>query len=169
MTETTSGPSKSGRAIVAIGTNVPLNGLAGPTLVTAALQHLSDAGLATRAVSACRTTAAWPDPSDPPFTNAVAVLHAPGLTAQAVMALLLRAEAAFGRVRTVRNAPRTLDLDLLDFDGEVIAEDGLVLPHPRLQDRAFVLGPLVEILPDWRHPVTGRTAREMWAALNAEA
>ena len=144
---------------------MPFKGLSGPALVAAALQRLADEGLKLLAVSACHTTAAWPDPSDPLFTNAVAVLHAPGRTAQAVMKLLLEAEAAFGRIRAVRNAPRTLDLDLLDFDGQVIAQDGLVLPHPRMHERAFVLGPLVEVLPDWRHPVTGFSAKEMWVAL----
>ncbi len=148
---------------MAIGTNVPFNGLAGAALVAAALQRLTNEGLAPIAVSACHTTEAWPDPTDPPYTNAVALLHAPGMTAQAVMAVLLHTEAAFGRIRTARNAPRTLDLDLLDFDGEISTEEGLVLPHPRLQTRAFVLGPLLEILPDWRHPVTGRTVQEMWA------
>jgi 2-amino-4-hydroxy-6-hydroxymethyldihydropteridine diphosphokinase len=152
----------STRAIVAIGTNVPFNGLAGPALVAAE-------GLATRTISACHTTVAWPDPADPPFTNAVAVLDAPGMTAQAVLDILLRTEAAFGRVRAARNAPRTLDLDLLDFNGERHNAAGLVLPHPRLQARAFVLGPLMEVLPDWRHPVTGRSVKEMWAALSKQA
>ena len=151
---------------MAVGTNRPFHELAGALLVAAALRRLDGDGLKPVAVSACRETVAWPDPSDPPYTNAVAVLHAPGFDAQGVLAVLLRTEAAFGRVRSVRNAPRTLDLDLLDFEGRVVAESGLTLPHPRLQDRAFVLEPLMEILPDWRHPVTGKTAKEMWAALN---
>ena len=152
---------------MAIGTNRPFRELAGASLVAAALQRLAGDGLKPAAVSACRETVAWPDPTDPPYTNAVAVLHAPGFDAQGVLAALLRTEAAFGRVRSVRNAPRTLDLDLLDFEGMIVAESGLTLPHPRLQNRAFVLEPLAEILPDWRHPVTGKTARAMWAALKA--
>lgn len=77
------------------------------------------------------------------------------------MAALLRIEAAFGRVRGERNAPRTLDLDLIDFGGRVgDAPEGpggpaLSLPHPRLSERAFVLGPLSDIAPHWRHPQTG--------------
>jgi 2-amino-4-hydroxy-6-hydroxymethyldihydropteridine diphosphokinase len=109
--------TSTGRALVAIGTNVPFHDLAGPALVAAALRRLDDEGLAPLAVSTCRTTEAWPDPSDPPFTNAAALLHAPGLPAQAVLQVLLRVEAAFGRIRSERNAPRTLDLDLLDLDG----------------------------------------------------
>jgi 2-amino-4-hydroxy-6-hydroxymethyldihydropteridine diphosphokinase len=157
--------TSTGRALVAIGTNVPFHDLAGPALVAAALRRLDDEGLAPLAVSTCRTTEAWPDPSDPPFTNAAALLHAPGLPAQAVLQVLLRVEAAFGRIRSERNAPRTLDLDLLDLDGQILDEVGLELPHPRLHARAFVLEPLAEIAPGWRHPVSGRTALEMWAAL----
>ena len=159
----------AGEAIVAIGTNVPFEGRGGAHLVAAALQRLVDQGMKTLAVSACRLTEAWPDPGDPPFTNAVAVLHAPGFDAQAVLGALLATEAAFGRIRSVRNAPRTLDLDLLDFEGQVLAIDGLILPHPRLHERAFVLEPLAEVAPDWRHPVTGRTAAAMWAALQQRA
>lgn len=167
MTKTDLGDTgRTGLAIVAIGTNVPFNGCAGPALVAAALARLADDGLAPVAVSTCHTTTAWPDPADPPFTNAVALLHAGARTAQDVMGLLLQTEAAFGRIRTVRNGPRTLDLDLLDFDGQVLVEEGLVLPHPRLDERAFVLAPLKDILPAWRHPVTGQTTEEMWAALS---
>jgi 2-amino-4-hydroxy-6-hydroxymethyldihydropteridine diphosphokinase len=157
----------AGRAIVAIGTNVPHRGLAGGALVDAALARLQAEGFAILAVSTHRTTPAWPDPADPPFTNAVAVLHGSHASAQDVLGALLRVEAAFGRTRGVRNAPRTLDLDLLDFEGRVIDEAGLTLPHPRLHARAFVLELLAEILPGWRHPVSGETAQAMWAALSA--
>ena len=65
-------------------------------------------------------------------------------------------EIDFGRLRTTPNAARPLDLDIIDFDGRIQQEpDGVVLPHPRLHERAFVLHPLSEIAPDWVHPVFG--------------
>jgi 2-amino-4-hydroxy-6-hydroxymethyldihydropteridine diphosphokinase len=82
-------------------------------------------------------------------------------------------EAHFGRVRTVANAPRVLDLDLLAF-GDLVTgadEEGweeLHLPHPRLENRAFVLLPLADVAPDWVHPQTGQTVAEMVAQLPSD-
>ena len=94
---------------------------------------------------------AWPDPQDPPFLNGVVMVrtaHDP----HELMAALGRIEDAFGRERSVRNAPRTLDLDLIAY-GRLSGElDGLILPHPRAAERRFVMGPIVEIAPLWRHP-----------------
>ncbi len=96
----------------------------------------------------------------PDFINAAAALEilAPGLTAAALLDELFAIEAAFGRVRSVRNAPRTLDLDLLLFGTERRADPRLTLPHPRMTERAFVLAPLAEIAPELcipgRGPVT---------------
>lgn len=104
---------------------------------------------------------AWPDPKAPSYVNAVVTLttsHSP----EAVLAALHAIEAGFGRVRSAdpaeRYAPRTLDLDLLDYGGEVRDEPGLVLPHPRMGTRAFVLAPLCDVVPEWHHPVTGEAA-----------
>ena len=103
-------------------------------------------------------TPAWPDPSLPPFLNAAAQIAWSGDDPQRLMQTLHTVETACGRERSIRNAPRTLDLDLIDFRGSVLRPDNafeLTLPHPRVQDRAFVLLPLREIAPHWRAPDTG--------------
>lgn len=83
------------------------------------------------------------------------------LEPEAVMEALKDVEARFGRVRTTANAPRTLDLDLIALGRRVIDRPDLKLPHPRAHLRRFVMGPLAEIAPDWRHPVLAQTAREL--------
>ena len=120
-----------------------------------------DAGVFLRALKAERPErAAWPDPADPPFLNAVALVDT-DLGPEALLALLHEVETALGRVRTGRsNAPRAVDLDLIAH-GREVRSAALVLPHPRAADRLFVMGPLAEIAPDWRHPVSGRSARAL--------
>ena len=105
--------------------------------------------------------------SDQPwYVNGVAEVETE-LGPERLLALLHEVEAAFGRVRREANAPRTLDLDLIAYGALVRGEEGPppVLPHPRMAGRAFVLLPLTEILPGWRHPVLGRSAAELAAAL----
>lgn len=109
---------------------------------------------------------AWPDPADPPFTNACFALET-SLSPQALLAALLAIEAGFGRRRRRQNGPRTLDLDLLDYGGLILARDdppALALPHPRLADRRFVLAPLRDLAPGWRHPATGASVDDLLAA-----
>ncbi|HVS14037.1 MAG TPA: 2-amino-4-hydroxy-6-hydroxymethyldihydropteridine diphosphokinase [Thermoanaerobaculia bacterium] len=90
------------------------------------------------------------------------------LSPRALLALLQRVEHELGRERSVPDAPRTLDLDLLLYDDRVIDEPGLRVPHPRLHRRRFVLEPLCEIAPDWRHPESRRTMAELLAELERE-
>ena len=123
----------------------------------AALARFRSEGVDVVARSSWWASAAWPDPSDPPFLNGVVMVrtaHDP----HALMAALGRIEDAFGRRRSSLNAPRTLDLDLVAYGRLTGDLDGLILPHPRAHQRLFVMGPLAEIAPDWIEPVSGHTA-----------
>ena len=96
----------------------------------------------------------------PPFLNAVVALQT-GLTPQELMRELLAIEQAMGRQRAFRNAPRTLDLDVLLFGDAVIETPELTVPHPRMHERAFVLVPLAEIAPKVVHPVLRQRVSEL--------
>jgi 2-amino-4-hydroxy-6-hydroxymethyldihydropteridine diphosphokinase len=149
--------------LIALGSN--LKSPAGPPAVTlkGALGRLEKLGVKILSVSSFYETPAWPDPSDPAFVNAVAAVHT-ALQPVELLNLLHGVETEFGRMRSAPNAARTLDIDLLDYDGRVVT-DGLMLPHPRLGDRSFVLVPLLEIAPGWTHPVTGRAGSDLLAGL----
>ena len=125
----------------------------------AALARFRSEGIDVVVRSSWWRSRAWPDPDDPPFLNGVVIVrtrHDP----HALMAALGRIEEAFGRRRDARNAPRTLDLDLIAY-GRLSGDlDGLILPHPRAAERKFVMGPLAEIAPGWKHP-GGETADDL--------
>lgn len=101
-----------------------------------------------------------------PFLNAVDLCETTR-TPRALLAELLEIERALGRVREVRWGPRTIDLDLLFHGDAAIESDDLTLPHPGIPERSFVLVPLVEVAPDWVHPVAGVDAASMLEALRA--
>ena len=135
----------------------------------AALQELGRRRVQTLRISSWYRTAPVPVSDQPWYVNAVAEVSS-DLAADALLAELHAVEAEFGRRRTVPNAARPIDLDLLDFHGE-IAPGGpgrATLPHPRMIGRAFVLRPLADLAPDWRHPVTGQSIGELLAALPAD-
>jgi 2-amino-4-hydroxy-6-hydroxymethyldihydropteridine diphosphokinase len=145
---------------VALGSNLAGDYASSEALLEAALARFPSAGLPVLARSGWWRSAAWPDPSGPEYRNGIALVEANRPPAE-VLAALLTIEAGLGRQRSLRNAPRTLDLDLIAHGRQVVDAPGLTLPHPRAHERRFVMGPLAEIAPKWIHPVLGRTAAEL--------
>jgi 2-amino-4-hydroxy-6-hydroxymethyldihydropteridine diphosphokinase len=157
-------------AVIALGSN--LSG-AYPTceaLLEAALLAMADCGIAVEARSSWWRSSAWPDSSRPAYVNGIA-LAAAIVPPRELLQTLRTVEAAFGRVREAANADRTLDLDLIAHGRTCMREPGLVLPHPRAAGRLFVMGPLAEIAPLWRHPQSGEMAQVLAqrAAVGADA
>jgi 2-amino-4-hydroxy-6-hydroxymethyldihydropteridine diphosphokinase len=152
--------------LIGLGANLPGRyGACPAATLEAALAALAGLpGLRLQARSRLWDSAAWPDPSGPRYVNAVALLRGEAGPAE-LLAALHRLEAEEGRLRAGRNAPRPLDLDLLAVGDTVREAPDPVLPHPRMVERTFVLGPLAEIAPGWRHPVLGATAAALLEAL----
>lgn len=177
-------------ALVALGANLPSSaGIPLDSLRAALARLLEIPQVRLRAVSRFWHTPAFPAGTGPDYLNAVAMLHCP-LSAADLLAELHRIEAELGRVRQgARWQARPIDLDLLAMGGQVLpdaatqdhwrnlppgeqplhAPGQLVLPHPRLQDRGFVLAPMAEVAPDWRHPRLGLTVAQMLLDLPAAA
>lgn len=176
-------------ALIALGSNQhsPAGGPANTLRAALAALEVVE-GLALRRTSTFFQTPAFPPGSCSDYINAVASFDC-SLSPQALLAQLHAIESGFARQRKSRWAARTIDLDLLALADMVlpdeltwrkwhdlapaqqleIAPEQLILPHPRLQDRGFVLVPLAEIAPGWRHPVLGLSVVEMLAALPADA
>jgi len=172
------------KALVALGSNATSRHGEPRETVQRALVALDDEDVRVSAVSRFFLTPFVPAGQEPDVVNAVALVET-GLGPLALLARLHEIETRFDRSRGARWTSRTLDLDLLAMGDRVLPDaatldawmamppvdqarhvpDDLILPHPRLQDRAFVLVPASDVAPDWRHPRTGRTIREMCAAL----
>ncbi len=152
--------------LIGLGANLPSRAGDPVATLNAAMRALEQAGVAIRSRSRFYRSAPMPVSDQPWYVNA-AIAVATDLSPRDLMMALHRIEADFGRVRLERNEPRSLDLDLLAYDDrvEIGAGGGPILPHPRLAERAFVLSPLRDIAPGWRHPVSGLTVEALIAAL----
>lgn len=126
-------------------------------------KSFADRNIRVTAQSDLWRSKAWPDPSQPEYLNAVFAI-ATQLSATELMRTLLEIEQSFGRERSVPNAPRTLDLDLIAYGDEVIDAPDLIVPHPRAAERRFVMGPLSQLAPNWVHPVLGKSALALFEA-----
>ena len=151
---------------VGLGANLPSR-FGGPReSLDAALAAVALQAAEVLGVSPFYRTRPVPASDQPWFVNAVAHV-ATGQSPKELLATLHRIEDEFGRVREVRNEPRVIDLDLLDYNRRILPENP-VLPHPRLHQRAFVLLPLRDLAPDWRHPITGQAISQLIAELPAD-
>jgi 2-amino-4-hydroxy-6-hydroxymethyldihydropteridine diphosphokinase len=157
-------------ALVAIGANLPRpdGTTARETCAWAVTRLAAIAGMRVVAVSSWWESAPIPpDPASPAFVNGVALLEG-AATPEALLAALHAIENEAGRARPYPNAPRVLDLDLIDQGGRVQAGPP-ILPHPRVQHRAFVLRPLAEVAPGWVHPVLHRPVADLLPAVADQA
>ncbi|MFQ5567107.1 MAG: 2-amino-4-hydroxy-6-hydroxymethyldihydropteridine diphosphokinase [Paracoccaceae bacterium] len=172
-----------------MGANVASPGKSRVEMLELALERVAGGeGISLAARSRWFRTPAFPPGSGPDFVNAAAALET-AFTPERLLAVLHGAEEELGRVRPARWAPRICDLDLIAMgdmvlpdretldrwmaldlgEAQTVAPPRLVLPHPRMHERGFVLAPLADIAPGWRHPVTGHTVAEMLGALPADA
>ena len=150
---------------IGLGANLTPEGYNNPREgCEAALDALRSQGIFPQQISNWYETAPVPISDQPWYLNAVAFAITSGDAAM-TLAALHRIESRFGRVRGIRNEARVLDLDLLDFDGQRCQNPSLMLPHPRMHQRAFVLLPLRELCPDWCHPVSGISIDDLIAQL----
>jgi 2-amino-4-hydroxy-6-hydroxymethyldihydropteridine diphosphokinase len=119
-----------------------------------------------RRASSVYETKPWGVLDQPDFLNQALEVETE-LTPAELLAHMKSVEAMLGRQQTIRYGPRRIDLDILFYEDQAIDLSGLQVPHPRLQERTFVLVPLADLVPDLRHPQSGKTVREMLAELDA--
>jgi 2-amino-4-hydroxy-6-hydroxymethyldihydropteridine diphosphokinase len=151
--------------LLGLGANLPSLEYGPPqATLAAALKALAGHGVIVERLSPWYRSAPVPAGDQPWYVNGVVAVKT-GLAPAKLLEVSHGIERRFGRIRREANEARVLDLDLLDYAGLVQQVPEAVLPHPRLHERAFVLLPLRDIAPNWRHPVLGRTAAEMIAAL----
>jgi len=153
---------------VALGSNLGFDNRSPAEILNSAISRLAEIYVISTNISSLWQSPAWPDPAAPAYVNAV-VRAETSLGPRELLAVLQQVEIEFGRVRGNRYASRTLDLDIVDFEGLVLDEAGLTLPHPRAHQRAFVLMPLREIAPDWVEPRLAKSIVELLDGLERDA
>ena len=181
-------PQNRSQLLIALGSNMSSDVGSPSETLHLAVTELQNSGAVIRSQSRFFSTPAVPAGSGPDFVNAAVAVEA-GWSMSEAIATLHGIEARLGRRRTVRWGQRVIDLDLLAFDTAVRpdvatvrtwmslpleeqrerAPGQLILPHPRMHERAFVLEPLADVAPDWVHPILRQSVTEMRDALPADA
>jgi 2-amino-4-hydroxy-6-hydroxymethyldihydropteridine diphosphokinase len=163
--------------IISLGSNVTSRWGDSPTTILRACEELNSASISIIRLSALYRTSPYGIVDQPAFINAAAVLDS-ALSPRALLSLLKKIEAKAGRRSSLRWGPRQLDLDIIDYKAQVFSwhkrshhrlgytSHTLILPHPEVQSRIFVLRPLQDIAPTWHHPVTGASVSQLLAKLH---
>lgn len=154
--------------IIALGSNIVGPWGSPAETVRKALGFLDRDGCRLIRASSLVETSPLGRTDQPNFVNAVAQIDT-AMGPEALLEHLHRIEAKAGRRRAEKWGPRVLDLDLIDYDGLIRSHPPPILPHPGIAERAFVLAPLAEIAPEWRHPLFKRSAAELLAGLSGKA
>ncbi len=172
--------------IVAIGSNQRLINSSSTDVLRTSISRIAESVGSIISLSRFFQTPAFPTGSGPAFVTAALLVRAQG-SADEILEKLHAIEHEFGRVRETRWGQRTIDIDLIAVEQKIIPNsetfrkwqllpflqqskivpDQLILPHPRMQDRAFVLGPMMEICPDWVHPVIQKSVSQMYDELDS--
>ena len=146
--------------LIAFGANLP-GPLGSPEQALRAAEYrLGPLGVSVEKSSRIWRSAPVPASDQPWYCNSVARVRT-SLSPEELLAALQVLERDFGRIRTIRNAARVLDMDIIAYDEHLFDEQGLTLPHPRMCERAFVLYPLRDVAPAWVHPVSGKSIDDL--------
>ena len=151
-----------------IGANLPLKDGGRETNILKAINHLKKLNLNLIKISSFYETPSYPNNSDPKFINLCIKLES-NLKASELLNEIKKIEKKLGRTRIKKNEPRTCDIDIIDFKGEIIKNDDLEAPHPRLHLRNFVIYPLKEIEPNWLHPVFNKKIDSFFQELDKKS
>jgi 2-amino-4-hydroxy-6-hydroxymethyldihydropteridine diphosphokinase len=176
---------KSTLCLIGLGSNQPWGQYNSSEILMSSIYALHQNNIAILKISRFYQTPCFPTGAGPDYVNAAVMVNSQ-VDAPSLLEILHLVEKGKDRTRPERWGKRTLDLDLLFFGADIlpnlqlydkwrhlpqdwqrrVAPDRMIVPHPRLQDRSFVLGPLMDIAPDWRHPVLDQSVTQMFSALD---